>query len=125
MTPVASRRRIRAATDGADRFTRLAIWLNDSRASRWISPMMAQSVAANSVPHGMKPYPAHYVANRTRDPRMCFVRDGEDAACLASVQVSTPQPGEVADPAHWVYIARAVTVVADGWAHAIPVPTGL
>jgi len=41
---------------------------------------------------------------------------------LASVQVSTPQPGEVADPAHWVYIARAVTVVADGWAHAIPVP---
>jgi len=56
---------------------------------------------------------------------MCFVRDGEDAACLASVQVSTPQPGEGADPAHWVYIARAVTVVADGWAHAIPVPTGL
>ncbi len=44
---------------------------------------------------------------------------------MASVQVSTPQPGEVADPAHWVYIARAVTVVADGWAHAIPVPTGL
>lgn len=53
---------------------------------------------------------------------MRFVQDGEDAACLASVQVSTPPPGEVAEPAHWAYIARAVTVVADGWAHAIPVP---
>src|SRR6266487_6935581 len=46
MTPASSRRRMRAATDGADRLTRLAIWLNDSRASRWIWPMMAQSVGS-------------------------------------------------------------------------------
>ena len=37
---------MRAATDGVDRLTRLAIWLNDSRASRWIWPMMAQSVGS-------------------------------------------------------------------------------
>ncbi len=54
---------------------------------------------------------------------MRFVQDGEDAACLASVQVSTPQPDEVAGPARWADIARAATVVADGWAHAILVPT--
>jgi hypothetical protein len=54
---------------------------------------------------------------------MRFVRDGEDAACLASVQVSTSQPDEVAEPAPLSGIARAATVVADGWAHAIPVPT--
>jgi hypothetical protein len=53
---------------------------------------------------------------------MHLVRDGEDAACLASVQVSTPQPDAVAEPARWAGIARAATVVADGWAHAIPVP---
>jgi len=32
---------------------------------------------------------------------MRFVQDGEDAACLASVQVSRPQPDEVAGPARW------------------------
>ncbi len=53
---------------------------------------------------------------------MRLVQDGEDAACLASVQVSTPQPDEVAGPARWAGVARAATVAADGWAHAIAVP---
>lgn len=57
---------------------------------------------------------------------MRFVQDGEAAACLANVQrVSTPQPDEVAEPARGGDIARAATVVAAGWAHAIPVPAGL
>jgi len=53
---------------------------------------------------------------------MRFVRDGEDAACLASVQVSTRQRDQVAGPARWAGVARAATVAADGWAHAIAVP---
>jgi hypothetical protein len=53
---------------------------------------------------------------------MCFVRDGEDAASLASVQVSTPQPGEAAEPAQWADIAHAATVAAGGWVHAVPLP---
>jgi hypothetical protein len=56
---------------------------------------------------------------------MRFVHDGEDAACLANVQrVSAQLADEVAEPAHGTDIARAATVVADGWAHAIPVPAG-
>jgi hypothetical protein len=54
---------------------------------------------------------------------MRFVQDGEDTACLANIQwVSTPLPDEVAGPARRADIARAATVVADGRAHAIPVP---
>ena len=53
---------------------------------------------------------------------MRFVRDGEDAACLASVQVSTRQRDQVAGPARWAGIARAATVARTAWAPAIPVP---
>ncbi len=45
---------------------------------------------------------------------MRFVQDGEHAACLASVQVSTRQRDQVAGPARWAGIARAATVAADG-----------
>ena len=56
---------------------------------------------------------------------MRFVHDGDDAACSANVQrVSAKLAGEVAEPAHGTELARAVTVVADGWAHAIPAPAG-
>src|SRR5262249_40577706 len=68
-------------------------------------------------------YPAHYVVNRTQNPHMRFVRDGEDAGCLASVhQVSTPLPDAAAEPAPGADIARAATMIAAGWAPAIPVP---
>jgi len=56
---------------------------------------------------------------------MRFVHDGEDAACSANVQrVSAQLADEVAEPAHGTELARAATVVADGWAHAIPAPAG-
>src|SRR6266487_3112598 len=100
MTPASSRRRMRAATDGADRLTRLAIWLNDSRASRWIWPMMAQSVGSRSVPmRGMLPGP--YVANTTRCARTRLVHDGGGGDGLAMVQqVTAPIHDQAADPPH-------------------------
>ena len=54
---------------------------------------------------------------------MRFVHDGEDGTCLANVQrVSLPLPDAVAEPARGTDIARAATVVADGWAQAFPMP---
>lgn len=43
---------------------------------------------------------------------MRFVRDGEDGACVASLQVSTPQPDEAAEPAYRAGLARAAAVAA-------------